>query len=104
MKIKEKNLRKLVILCTYNIKGLIKNVEIRQLLPIKNDILEIYEDSNMLIIKSQKRVIGEILADNNMYSNLRILTLITPFYGVNCEGFRISELMKYRNNIIAVLI
>ena len=39
-----------------------------------------------------------------MYSNLQILNLITPIYGVECKKTGILELMKYRNNIIMTLI
>lgn len=104
MKVNDVNLRNLIILCTYNIKGLTKDVEIKKFLPIKNDKLEIYEDSNMLIFKSQGKIVGELLKDNNMYSNMHILNFITPIYGVECKNFKILNLMKYRNNIIMTLI
>lgn len=104
MKVNDANLRNLIILCTYNIKGLTKDVEIKKFLPIKNDKLEIYEDSNMLIFKSQGKIVGELLKDNNMYSNMHILNFITPIYGVECKNFKILDLMKYRNNIIMTLI
>ena len=104
MKVNDVNLRNLIILCTYNIKGLTKDVEIKKFLPIKNDKLEIYEDSNMLIFKSQGKIVGELLKDNNMYSNMHILNFITPIYGVECKNFKILDLMKYRNNIIMTLI
>lgn len=104
MKVNDDNLRNLIILCTYNIKGLTTDVEIKKFLPIKNDKLEIYEDSNMLIFKSQGKIVGELLKDNNMYSNMHILNFITPIYGVECKNFKILDLMKYRNNIIMTLI
>ena len=93
MKIKDENLRKLIIFCSYNIKGLIKDVEIRQLLPIKCNELEAYEDSNKLIIKHQNKIIGEILMENHTYSNLQILRLITPIYGVNSKGYGILDVI-----------
>lgn len=104
MRIKEKNLRELIIFCTYNIKGLIKDVEIRQLLPINSNGVKVYEDYNKLIVEYQNKIIGEILMENHTYSNLRILSLITPIYGINFKGTGILELMKYRNNIITILI
>lgn len=104
MKVNDVKLRNLIILCTYNIKGLTKDIEIKKFLPIKNDKLEIYEDSNILIFKSQGKIVGELLKDNNMYSNIHILNFITPIYGVKCKNFKILDLMKYRNNIIMTLI
>ena len=104
MKIKDKKLRELIIHCTYNIKGLSKASEIRKLLPIKYEKLEIYEESNMLIFNYQENNIGKVLMDNNLYSNIEILKVITPIYGVRYKGIEILDLMKYRNNIIAVLI
>ena len=104
MKINNINLRKLVILCTYNIKGLTKDEEIRRFLPIKDDEIEIYEDNNTLVFKLYGKVIKRLLKENNMYSNIQILNIITPIYGVECKKNNILELMKYRNNIIMILI
>lgn len=104
MKISEESLKKLIILCTYNIKGFTEKKEIEKLLPIKTIDLEIYEDSNMLIFKYKSKVIGEVLMENNMYLNLKILTIITPLFGVYCHGYGLLQLMKYRNNIITFLI
>lgn len=104
MKINDINLRNLVILCTYNIKGLTKDGEIRNFLPIKDDKIEIYEDNNTLVFKLYGKIIKKILKENNMYSNIQILNIITPIYGVQCKKNNILELMKYRNNIIMTLI
>ena len=104
MKISDKKLKNLIVLCTYNIKGLTKDIEIEKCLPIKNDEIDIYEDINILVFKSKGKIIGELLKDNKMYSNLQILNLITPIYGVECKKTGILELMKYRNNIIMTLI
>ena len=51
MKIKNQKLRDILILCTYSIKGLTKSCVINQILPIKDENWEIYEDSNILIFK-----------------------------------------------------
>ena len=98
MKIKNEQLRNMIILCTYNIKGFTESNTISQILPIKDENWEIYEDSNILIFKYKNKKIAQILRDNNMYSNLKILSIITPIYNINCS------LIKYRIEIVTFLI
>ena len=54
-------------------------------------------------MKNNKKV-GEVLSDNNTYSNLEILKLITSTYGIECKGDDILNLLKYRSKIIAIFI
>ena len=104
MKIKNEQLRNMIILCTYNIKGFTESNTISQILPIKDENWEIYEDSNILIFKYKNKKIAQILRDNNMYSNLKILSIITPIYNINCKGKDIVSLIKYRIEIVTFLI
>ena len=45
-KIKNENLRKLIILCTYNLKGITPKEKIEQYLPIQENDLSIYVQDN----------------------------------------------------------
>ena len=74
-------------------------------MPIKEDDLIIYVEYNkkIVVMKNNKKV-GEVLSDNNTYSNLEILKLITSTYGIECKGDDILNLLKYRSKIIAIFI
>lgn len=103
-KVKNEKLRKLIIMCTYNIKGLTKKEEIEKLLPIKvNDVLIRIKD-NTVVFERGNEEIGDVWLDTNCYSNLDILKNITPLFGIEYTGEEILELMKYRNKIILILL
>lgn len=103
-KIENENLKKLIIICTYNIKGLTKREEIEETLPIKTKEISIYKKENRLVFEKSNGNTKEVWTDTNCYSNLEILKNITPIYGVEYSGDEIIELMKYRNKIILVLL
>lgn len=98
------NLRKLIILCTYNIKGITNKEKIEAYLPIDSDELSIYKEDNKIVVKDKNKKIGEIWIESNTYTNLEILKLITPKFNINLKNSNIFELMKYRNNIITFLL
>lgn len=104
MKIKNEQLRNMIVLCTYNIKGLTESNIISTILPIRDENWEIYEDSNTLIFKYRNQNVGQIIRENNMYSNLKILSIITPIYNIKCKGKGIVSLMKYKAEIVTFLI
>ena len=93
-------LRELLIICTYNIKGLTKRKIIEKYLPLKIKNLDIYQKDNRIIFERDKEEISDIWLDCNNYSNLEILKNITPIYGIECKGDNILDLMKYRSKII----
>lgn len=104
MKIKNEQLRNMIVLCTYNIKGLTESNIISAILPIRDENWEIYEDSNTLIFKYRNQNVGQIIRENNMYSNLKILSIITPIYNIKCKEKGIVSLMKYKAEIVTFLI
>ncbi len=101
---KDDNFRKLLITCTYNIKGLTPKNIIQDFLPIKIQDLLVYIKDDVIIFEKENKKIGEIWTDTNCYSNLEILRNITPIYGIKCKDDSILELMKYRNKIILMLL
>ncbi len=103
-KIKDENLRKLIIQCTYNIKGLTKRNEIEQLLPIRINNIAIKIKDDILIFERENEKIAEVWLDANCYSNLEILKNITPLFGIEYTGEEILELMKYRSKILVILL
>lgn len=102
--IESENLKELLILCTYNLKGISNKEKIQKYLPIKENGLSIFVEDNKIVIQDQEKKIGEVWLEANTYSNLDILKLITPKYNIECKSNNILELMKYRNNIIAILL
>ena len=94
-KIQNNKLRDLLVLCTYNLKGLTPKAKIEKCLPIDNEKLSIYEEYNMIVIcdKNAKKV-EKILAEGNTYSNIELLKPITKCYNINYIGDRIFDLMK----------
>lgn len=100
---KEK-LRKLLIICTYNIKGHTKQEKLNECLPLKVKNMDIYEEDNRIVFKQEGKVIDEVWKDVDSYENLEILKNITPLFSIKCSGDGILELMKYRNNIIVGLL
>ncbi len=91
-------------MCTYNLKGITRKEKIEKYLPIEENGLLIYIENNRIIVQNGENHRGEIWSEANTYSNLDILKFITPIYNVICKNNSILELMKYRNNIIAVLL
>lgn len=103
-KIKDENLRNLLVTCTYNIKGLTPKKIIEEYLPIKVKNLDIYIQNDTIFIEKDNEKVAEIWTDTNCYSNLEILKNITPIFGIKCKDNSILELMKYRNKIILILL
>lgn len=103
-KIKNENLRKLIILCTYNLKGITPKEKIEQYLPIQENDLSIYVQDNKIVFERKGKEIGEVWIEANTYSNLEILKLITWEYGIKYKNHNILELIKYRSNIVATLL
>lgn len=102
-RVKNDNLRNLIILCTYNIKGITSAEKIAKYLPIEEEDLSIHINSNKIIVKNKDKI-DEVLSDESKYINIDLLKTITPYYGIRYEDNNILELMKYRNNIIYFLI
>ena len=98
-----KKLRDLIILCTYNIKGMTEKEKIKLILPIRDEDISIYMEEEKIVIKKNEDIIGEVWNDEEYYSNLEILKKITPLYGITCKGNGIIDIMKYRNMIILLL-
>lgn len=97
-------LRKLIIVCSSNIKGWTKKEEIEKLLPIKSETLEIAKnDRNITIIKNGN-VLGNVWENIGCYSNLEILKIITKEFNIEPKSERILELMKYKYLIDNVLV
>jgi hypothetical protein len=103
-KLQDENLKKLIINCTYNIKGLTKKEIIEDLLPIKIKDMLIYVQDDRIIFEKNNSIIDDVWLDTNCYSNLEILKNITPMFGIKYTGDNLIELMKYKNKIILILL
>jgi hypothetical protein len=104
MEMINENLKKLIVNCTYNIKGLTKKEIIEELLPIKIEDMSIYVQDDRIIFEKNNSIIDDVWLDSNCYSNLEILKNITPMFGIEYTGDNLIELMKYRNKIILILL
>lgn len=97
-------LRKLILLCSENLKGLSRKSDIEKLLPINDNQFFIDTQDSRLIIKYNNELLGNILLDTNCYSNLEILKLITQVYNISFKNEEILELIKYKNKITMMLL
>lgn len=102
--IQNENLKKLIILCTYNLKGITTKEQIEVLLPIQEKDLKIFKEDNKIIFQKEYKKIGEVWIEANTYSNLEILKYITPEYNIKYKSDNITDLIKYRNKIIVTLL
>ena len=98
------NLRKLIILCNDNIKGLSKRENIKSYLPIDVDGFSIEEEKNKLVFKQNNEIIKNLWIDTNCYSNLEILKVIATIYNLECKSEEILELIKFKNKITLMLL
>ena len=97
-------LRKLILLCSENLKGLSRKSDIEKLLPINDDKFFIDTQDSKLIIKYNNELLGNIWLDTNCYSNLEILKVIAQIYNIEFKSEEILELIKFKNKITLMLL
>lgn len=98
------NLRKLILLCLENIKGMTKSEEIENLLPINSDHFQIEKGNNNIEIYLNNKLEKIIWKDTECYMNIEILKAITKDYGITLESEDIVSLMKYKNKVTLMLL
>lgn len=99
-----KRTKDLIILCTANLKGRTKREIVDGYLPLTIGETTIYGKDNRIIVEKSKQEIADIWSDGGYYSNLEVMEKITPIWGIKNKGVDILELMKYRNQIIGMLL
>lgn len=98
------NLRKLILVCLENIKGMSKAEEIESLLPIYSDNIKIEKDNNSIKIFLNNNLDKIIWKEIDCYMNLEILKSITKVYQISCISEEILDLIKYKNKVTLMLL
>lgn len=99
----EIELKKLIMKCNSNIKGMSRNEEINRHLPIKEENIEIYIEGKIMYIKN-KQQIKKIYEQDDYYSNLEIIKEIANIYGVKLRSNKILDLIKFKNMVEIIIL
>lgn len=99
----EIELKKLIMKCNSNIKGMSRNEEINRYLPIKEENIEIYIEGKIMYIKNKQRI-KKIYEQDDYYSNLEIIKEIANIYGVKLRSNKILDLIKFKNMVEIIIL
>lgn len=98
------NLKKLILICLENIKGMTRAEEIESLLPIDIDNIRVEKNNNAIEIFLNNQLDKTIWKEKDCYMNLEILKSLTKEYEISCKSDDILELMKYKNKVTLMLL